>query len=173
MSKDYDTEIIDGTVSIVRAGFKTAKTSENLSQKGLGTRRRKRKQKHKFKPLRGEDGAFLIQDPSRELLIPLVQSERCCVGERIKRRQLDGWMMNAAKRAHGSLKKARTHAKEFKDACTLGDAKLVRKRSVRSYILGVTDLNDGAKKIVAVAQGVNTSQENLPVLGKVGPTEIR
>ena len=78
--------------------------------------------------MRGDDGAFMIQDPSRDLLIPLVQSERCwALANELKDDNLMGGPMNAVKRAHAKkrLKKACGHAKEFKDACAEdGDAKL-------------------------------------------------
>ena len=157
------------------------KTSENFChKKDLGPGGGNEKQKHKFekKPLRGEDGAFLIQDPSRELLIPLVQSERCwALANELKDDNLMGGAMNAAKRAHAKkrLKKACTHAKEFKDACAhFGDAKLkLESEAYCSYILGVTDLNDGAKKNCgAVATRELTRAKKIyELLGKVGPTE--
>ena len=73
------------------------------------------------------------------------------------------------------MKKACTHAKEFKDACAhFGDAKLkLESEAYCSYILGVTDLNDGAKKNCgAVATRELTRAKKIyELLGKVGPTE--
>ena len=138
------------------------------------------KQRHKFekKPLKGEDGAFMIQDPSRELLIPLVQSERCwALANELKDENLMGGPMNAAKRAHAKkrLKKACAHAKEFKDACAqYGDAKLkLESEAYCSYMLGVADLNDTMKKNCgAVASRELTRAKKIyELLGKVGPTE--
>ena len=128
--------------------------------------------------MRGDDGAFMIQDPSRDLLIPLVQSERCwALANELKDDNLMGGPMNAVKRAHAKkrLKKACGHAKEFKDACAhYGDAKLkLESEAYCSYMLGVADLNDTMKEncgAVAVRE-LTRAKKIYELLGKVGPTE--
>ena len=127
--------------------------------------------------MRGDDGAFMIQDPSRDLLIPLVQSERCwALANELKDDNLMGGPMNAVKRAHAKkrLKKACGHAKEFKDACAhYGDAKLkLESEAYCSYMLGVADLNDTMKEncgAVAVRE-LTRAKKIYELLGKVGPT---
>ena len=68
MSKDYDTEIIDGTVSTARAGFEDCtKLGKFRHKKDLGPGGGNEKQKHKFekKPLRERTVLFYSRSIAR------------------------------------------------------------------------------------------------------------
>jgi hypothetical protein len=139
--------------------------------------------KHKFQ--RKEIDRTLMEDPSREILIPLVQSERCwALANELKDDQAMKGAMNAAKRAHAKkrMKKACEHAKEFKDLCAyFGDAKLrLESEAYCAFMNAVADMNDFSSSLTEAkksAKKENATKEFTKVkkiyecLSKVGPTE--